>query len=54
MISFDAMFIAVDELAAADIPTQWHLSFGVGHGIDGGGLRHAGLFLAQAFGVRAR
>jgi len=23
------------------------LSFGVGHGIDGGGLRHAGLFLAK-------
>jgi phospholipase/carboxylesterase len=51
MIPVDAMFLAADQLAAANIPTQWHLSMGVGHGIDGGGLRHAGLFLAKAFGV---
>ncbi len=51
MIPIDAMFIAADALAAADIPTQWHMSVGVGHGIDNGGLRHAGLFLAKAFGV---
>ena len=51
MIPLDAMFLAADQLAAANIPTQWHLSMGVGHGIDGGGLRHAGLFLAKAFGV---
>jgi phospholipase/carboxylesterase len=51
MIPLDAMFLAADQLAAANIPTQWHLSLGVGHGIDGGGLRHAGLFLAKAFGV---
>ena len=51
MIPVDAMFLAADQLAAANIPTQWHLSMGVGHGIDGGGLRHAGLFLAKALGV---
>lgn len=51
MIPVDAMFLAADQLAAADLPTQWHLSMGVGHGIDGGGLKHAGLFLAKAFGV---
>ena len=51
MIPLEAMFIAADQLAAADLPTQWHLSMGGGHGIDGGGLRHAGLFLAKAFGV---
>ncbi len=49
MIPVDAMFVAADQLAAADFPTQWHLSMGVGHGIDGGALRHAGLFLAKAF-----
>jgi len=27
---------------------------GVGHGIDGGALRHGGLFLAKAFGVAVR
>jgi phospholipase/carboxylesterase len=51
MIPVEAMFIAAEQLAAAEIPAQWHLSMGVGHGIDGGGLTHAGLFLAKAFGL---
>jgi phospholipase/carboxylesterase len=51
MIPVDAMFIAAEQLAGAGVPTQYHLSMGVGHGIDGGGLKHAGLFLAKAFGV---
>ncbi len=48
MIPLEAMFIAAEALAGAEIPTQWHLSAGIGHGIDEGGLRHGGLFLAQA------
>jgi phospholipase/carboxylesterase len=48
----DALFMSADELGAAKIPCQWHLSSGVAHGIDGGGLTHGGLFLAHAFGVR--
>jgi phospholipase/carboxylesterase len=52
MIPFEAMFIAANEFAAADIPNQWHLSIGVGHGIDNGGLRHGGLFIAKGFGLR--
>ena len=51
MIPVDAMFIAAEQLAQAELPTQYHLSMGVGHGIDGGGLKHAGLFLAKGFGV---
>ena len=51
MIPVDAMFVAADQLGAADLPTQWHMSVGIGHGIDNAGLRHAGLFLAKAFGV---
>jgi phospholipase/carboxylesterase len=54
LIPVDAMFAAMNDLAKAEIPCQWHLSFGVGHGIDVGGLRHGGLFLASAFGIRAR
>jgi len=53
VISLGAMFQAANELAAADFPAQWHISFGMGHGIDGGALRHGGLFLAKAFGVSA-
>jgi phospholipase/carboxylesterase len=51
MIPVDAMFIAGNDLAEANFPVQWHMSIGVGHGIDAGALRHAGLFLAKAFGV---
>jgi phospholipase/carboxylesterase len=54
LIPIDALFAAADALAAADIPAQWHISFGVGHGIDGGGLQHGGQFLAQALGGARR
>ena len=53
LLPVEAMFIAANQLAEAGIPCQWHLSFGVGHGIDAGGLRHGGLLLAKAFGVPA-
>ncbi len=52
VIPVDALFAASDALSQAEIPTQWHLSFGVAHGIDQGGLRHGGQFLAQCFGLR--
>jgi len=54
LIPYEAMFIAAEALAGASIPTQWHLSLGVGHGIDAGGLRHGGLFLAKAFAEKRR
>ena len=54
MIPFEAMFLAAEAIAAAGIPAQWHISFGIGHGIDAGGLRHGGLFLAKALGDRRR
>lgn len=52
MIPAEALFLAAMELAAANIPCQWHLSLGLGHGIDGEGLVHGGLFLAKCFGVK--
>jgi phospholipase/carboxylesterase len=54
LIPFDAMFMAAEALAGASIPSQWHLSLGIGHGIDGEGLRQGGLFLAKAFADRRR
>ena len=39
-------------LAAIGIPAEWHLSYGIGHGIDAEGLRHGGEFLAQRFALR--
>ena len=54
LIPFEAMFMTAEALAGASIPTQWHLSLGVGHGIDAQGLRHGGLFLAEAFARKRR
>ena len=52
VIPVDALFMSAEELGKASIPCQWHLSGGVAHGIDNGGLLHGGLFLAKSFGVR--
>jgi phospholipase/carboxylesterase len=51
VIPLDALFQSTEELGRAEIPCQWHLSLGVGHGIDGAGLRHGGLFLLRSFGL---
>ena len=47
-IPVNALFQAADTLAALEVPVEWHLSAGVGHGIDQEGLRHGGEFLARA------
>jgi phospholipase/carboxylesterase len=52
VIPLEAMLVASEDLAKADFPNQWHLSIGVGHGIDAGGLRHGGLFIAKGFGLK--
>jgi phospholipase/carboxylesterase len=44
-----ALFQAGQSLAALGIPAQWHVSAGVGHGIDEEGLRQGGEFLAKCF-----
>ncbi len=51
VIPLDALFLSADALGAAEVPCEWHLSLGVGHGIDGEALRHGGLFLRKAFGL---
>ena len=51
LIPVQALFHAAQSLAAIEIPTEWHISRGVGHGIDGEGLRHGGEFLARRFGL---
>lgn len=52
LIPAEALFVSAEVLAKAGLPCQWHLSLGIGHGIDGGGLLHGGLFLAQSFGAK--
>jgi phospholipase/carboxylesterase len=53
LIPASALFESAETLAKAGIPCEWHLSLGLGHGIDGTGLRHGGEFIAAAF-ARAR
>ena len=53
LIPAQALFQSAQTLAALDVPVEWHLSEGVGHGIDQEGLRHGGAFLAKRFGLRA-
>jgi len=52
LIPAQALFQAAQGLAALDVPAQWHLSAGLGHGIDPEGLRHGGEFLAHNFARR--
>jgi phospholipase/carboxylesterase len=47
LIPVQALFEAAQNLAALEVPTEWHISPGVGHGIDQEGLRQGGEFLAR-------
>jgi len=47
LIPVQALFQGAQGLAALDLSVEWHLSPGLGHGIDQEGLRHGGEFLAR-------
>ncbi len=49
LIPPQALFQATQGLAALGLAVEWHLSAGIGHGIDAEGLRHGGEFLARRF-----
>ena len=52
LIPAQALFQAAQGLAALNVAVQWHLSAGIGHGIDPEGLRHGGEFLTHNFARR--
>ena len=52
LIPSQALFHSAQALVALDVPTEWHVSAGVGHGIDQEGLRHGGEFLARRLRTR--
>src|SRR5258706_35692 len=54
LIPAQALFLSAQYLSALDVPTEWHLSAGLAHGIDQEGLRHGGEFLARRFGSKGR
>ena len=53
LIPPQALNFSTQALAELEVPVEWHMSTGVGHGIDGEGLRHGGAFLARRFGLRS-
>jgi len=53
LIPVQALLQGAQDLAALDVPVEWHISKDIGHGIDQEGLRHGGAFLAKRFGLRA-
>jgi phospholipase/carboxylesterase len=52
LIPAQALFQAASGLSSLEIPVEWHLSLGIGHGIDQEGLRHGGEFLARRLAAR--
>ena len=53
LIPVQALMQGSQDLAALGVSAEWHISPGIGHGIDQEGLRHGGMFLARRFGLRA-
>jgi phospholipase/carboxylesterase len=51
LIPAQALFAAAQGLSALGLSVEWHISPGIGHGIDAEGLRHGGEFLARRFAV---
>lgn len=54
VIPAQALFASARGLADAGVPVEWHLSQGLGHGIDDGGLAHGGAFLAEFLAPKSR
>ena len=52
LIPVQAIFHAAQGLAALEVPVEWHISPGIGHGIDQEGLRQGGEFLVRHFAAR--
>ncbi len=51
LIPIEALSHAREGLAAAGLTVEWHVSRGVGHGIDPEGLRLGGRFLARSLAL---
>ena len=49
IVPIEAMHAALHTLSQADCPARFHVSRGLGHGIDGQGLTLGGAFLAECF-----
>ena len=50
VVPVQALHAAVQGLQAAEVPVQWAVRRGLGHGIDPATIEHGAAFLAAAFG----
>ena len=50
LVPVGALFEAATTLGACEVPVQWHVSRGIGHGIAPDGLQIGGLFLRDVLG----
>ena len=44
-----SVIVEMVRVAALEVPVEWHVSRGLGHGIDAEGLRQGGEFLTRRF-----
>jgi phospholipase/carboxylesterase len=49
LIPAQALFLSAQGLGGMGVAVEWHLSQGIGHGIDADGLKLGGSFLQKAF-----
>jgi len=54
LIPAEALYLTAATLGAYGVRVEWHISPGLGHGIDDAGLAHAAAFLALAFAGRLK
>jgi phospholipase/carboxylesterase len=47
LIPVQALILSSQALATLEVPVEWHISAGIGHGIDDEGLRQGGEFIAR-------
>jgi phospholipase/carboxylesterase len=54
IVPVQALYAAVQGLQAANVPVQWSVRAGIGHGIDPESIEHGAAFLAAAFDEAGR
>ena len=54
LIPAEALYLTAATLGAYGVRVEWHISPGLGHGIDDAGLSHAASFLTLAFAGRLK
>jgi phospholipase/carboxylesterase len=49
VVPLEALYLAAAALGGLEVPVEWHVRSGVGHGIDGPSIAMGGTFLADGF-----